>query len=203
MHKLDVPQFDALADAHTASKAVSLGIFDRIPFVFETVEQYVTWRDSVALGFGLDGKDLIFVGSAATGRSLSTRKGYGVFNSKSDLDIAAVSSHHFDLAWRWFRSTNPNFLTGMDDDKRKKFNSHKSHYIFDGVIASDYFLSYLPFGDDWGKAMHQSQALLPRQVQGRLMKFRIYKDFAALRASQTEAMALYQKYRANKLSNRE
>lgn len=199
---ITIQEFDATASTHNASQAVSLGVLDRLPFKFESKEQYLCWRDTLAEGFELDGRDVALVGSAATGRSLSARKRFKTFHGNSDVDIAVVSGHHFDIAWRWFRLTNPNFLTGLDRDGKKLFDAHRTHHVFEGVIAADYFLSYLPFGRDWSLAMQRTQQLLPQELRGRLMKVRIYKDFFALRERQAEAMTTYQRYLANKLENK-
>lgn len=199
---MTVPDFDTLVATNDAAHCVSLGVFDRLPFAFDSKAQYVTWRDSLAEGFGLDGRDLALVGSAASGRSLSSRKRFGVFRPDSDVDIAVVSPHHFDIAWRWFRGTNPNFITGLDGEMRKRFKAHAEHYIFEGVVAADYFLSYLEFGREWSAAMQRTQHLLPSNLQGKLMKVRIYRDFSALRETQAAAMAAYQRVLANKLENK-
>ncbi|WP_108249945.1 hypothetical protein [Planctomonas deserti] len=199
---ITVQGFDALAAAHSPHDGVSLGVLDRLPFKFESKTQYLLWRDSIAEGFGLDGKDIALVGSAATGRSLSADKQYAMFHSKSDVDVAVISTHHFDVSWRWFRRTNPNFLTGLDGKMRERFDAHRAHYVFEGVIATDYFLSYLPFGDEWQSAMQRTQTLLPSGLQGRLMKVRIYRDYAALRQTQIAAMSAYKIYLTNNPENK-
>lgn len=195
---IDVPMFDNAVFDQEPPFTASTALMDRLPFKFDSKHEFLRWRDTLAEGFGVDGRDVILVGSAATGRSLSTRsKGgrrYGVFRSESDLDIAVVSPHHFDVAWRWFRRTNPLFLTGLDEVGRGRFEAHKSHYVYEGIVAADYFLSYLPFGDEWARAMQQTQVLLPMDLRGRLMKTRIYRDFASLREHQAEAIRIYKTY---------
>jgi hypothetical protein len=44
------------------------------------------------------------VGSASAGFSLSPQRALQPFRDRSDVDIAAVSAHHFDIVWRWLRS---------------------------------------------------------------------------------------------------
>ncbi len=92
---------------------------------------------------------------------MSARKRFKTFHSKSDLDIAVVSSHHFDISWRWFRNTNPNIITGLDTVGLTLFEQHKKHYIFEGIVAADYFLSYLPFGGPWMESLQRSEDNLP------------------------------------------
>lgn len=196
--KLDVPTFDDLVCQHEPAESASLVVLDRLPFAFPSKQSFLAWRDDLASGFGVDGKDVSLVGSAATGRSLSTRskdgKRYGLFRPKSDIDIAAVSPYHFEVAWRWFRTTNPLFLTGLDGEGKRLFERHGENYVFNGMIAADYFLSYLPFGSSWAEAMQRSQRLLPLDLTGRLMKVRIYRDFASLRQHQTEALRIYKRF---------
>lgn len=195
---IDVPAFDDAVLQQEPPFTASTGLMDRLPFKFDSKREFLQWRDALAEGFGVDGRDVVLVGSAATGRSLSTRRKrgnrHGVFGRGSDLDIAVVSPHHFDVAWRWFRRTNPLFLTGLDEVGRERFEAHKSHYVYEGIIAADYFLSYLPFGDEWSRAMQQTQVLLPTDLRGRLMKTRIYRDFASLREHQAEAIRIYKLY---------
>lgn len=198
---IDVPSFDALVLAHEPKDLASLGVLDRLPFAFSSKLEYLRWRDMLADGLRVDGKDVALVGSAATGRSLSARKKFGVFKRESDLDVSVVSTHHFEIAWRWFRTTNPNMVTGLDAEMRKKFDAHRSHYVFEGVIAADYFLSFLPFGNDWVTAMQRSEELLPQSLRGRLMKIRLYREYSALRTAQIEAISSYRRVLENKIDN--
>lgn len=199
---VDIPQFDQIVATCGPGEAVSRGIFDRLPFAFESKQQYLRWRDELAKHMEVDGRDIILVGSAATGRSLSAQKQFGVFRSQSDIDVAVVSSHHFDLAWRWFRTTNLNYLTGIDAHTKERFNAHRQHYIFDGVVAADIFLGYFPFGQAWMSGMVRCQDLLPSALQGRKLRTRIYRDFQSLRQSQVEAVRSYSGYLQNKISNK-
>lgn len=189
--KIDIPTFDDVIHQHAPRQAASLAVFDRLPFAFDSKEQYLSWRDHLSQGFEVDGRDIALVGSAATGRSLSARKRFGVFGASSDIDVGVVSSHHFDIAWKWFRLTDPLTLTGLDQTGKDRFEQHRKHYVYEGIIAADYFLSFLPFGGEWLKAMQRSQDLLPAALKGRLMKVRIYKDYSALRDHQAEAIRIY------------
>lgn len=199
---MDVPTFDRLVNDGEPASSVSLGVLDRLPFTFDSKAQYLRWRDDLAADLGLDSRDIALVGSAASGRSLSARKQFSTFHQNSDLDIAVISHHHFDISWRWFRITNTNFVTGLDPLGRELFERHRQHYIYEGVVAADYFLSYLPFGPDWLAAMQRSERNLPSHLQGRLMKVRIYRDYSALRAAQTEAMRSFKRYIDNKFENK-
>lgn len=199
---MDIPTFDRLVGENDPRDTVSLGVLDRLPFTFESKNQYLKWRDELGADLGLDGRDISLVGSAASGRSLSSRKRFGVFDNKSDIDIAVVSPHHFDVAWRWFQKTNPNLITGLDDRGRDLFLQHGKKYIYQGMVATDYFLSYLPFGTSWLEALQRSERHLPDQLRGRIMRLRIYRESAALRAAQTEAVRIYKLTVDNKNANK-
>lgn len=202
--KISIPEFDDLVLAcDTTATGVSRAVIDRLPFIFESKSQFLAWRDALGEGLDVDGRDIALVGSAATGRSLSSRKQFGVFNKKSDIDIAVVSSSHFDAAWRWFRETDPTIVTGLDEVGKAKFAAHRSHYIYEGVIAAEYFLSYLPFGRDWSNALQRTQRLLPSVAQGRYLRTRIYRDARSLRDAQTSALDSYLRVLRNKRDNQE
>ncbi len=142
---ISTADFDqAVLAAGSSSGAVSHAVIDRLPWIFESKEQYLRWRDDLAEGVGVDGRDVILVGSAATGRSLNPGKRFKAFHRGSDLDIAVVSSFHFDLAWRWFRNADPLLLTGLDAQGLDKFKAHRSHYILKGWLQLSTFLATSP-----------------------------------------------------------
>jgi hypothetical protein len=172
---------------------VSRIVLERLPFMFDTKEQYFHWRQMLAEGLEVDARDIALVGSAATGRSLSARKQFKVFHKKSDVDIAVISTSHFDRAWQWFRRASPTLL-GFDPEQRRLFNRHREGYIFDGMIAANVFLSYLPFGAEWNRELQRSEQYLPPALQGRVLSVRIYRDSEALRSAQLEALLSYQSF---------
>jgi hypothetical protein len=191
---IEIAQFmtDVQTDA-APSELVSRIILERLPFTFETKEQYFHWRHMLAEGLQVDPREIMLVGSAATGRSLSARKQFSVFNKSSDVDIAIISPAYFDRAWRWFRQANPALL-GFDPEQLRLFKRHREGYIFDGMIAANVFLSYLPFGAEWNRELQRSEQYLPPRLQGRVLSVRIYKDSQALRRAQLEALLSYQNY---------
>ncbi|MGI5503160.1 hypothetical protein [Lentzea sp. CA-135723] len=190
---ISVADFEELAKADDkVSVLVGRLVIDRLPFTFESKEQYFTWRNILASGLDVDDRDIVIVGSAATGRSINPGKKFRIFHKKSDVDIAVISSVYFERAWTWFRRTNPTLL-GLNEEGLDLFDQHKKHYIFDGVIATNYFLSYLPFGSDWAKHLQISEAYLPRVLKGRQLNTRIYKDSEALRKDQERGLILYRR----------
>jgi hypothetical protein len=192
--KIEIAEFMELAqsDDHVGGLVGRL-VLDRLPVTFETKQQYFRWRDELGEGFGVDARDILLVGSAATGRSLSARKRFGVFGKESDVDIAVVSSRYFDDAWHWFRRVNP-ILLNLDAEGVHLFEQHHKQYIFQGMIAANYFLAYLPFGGQWIRELQRCEKYLPALLQGRRMSVRIYKDNEALRQAQMVALSSYRSY---------
>jgi hypothetical protein len=192
--RIDVGEFMAEIEVGTApSELVSRIVLERLPFTFDTKQQYFHWRHMLAEGLQVDPRDIMLVGSAATGRSLSARKRFSMFNKRSDVDIAVISTVYFDRAWHWFRQAKPALL-GFDTEQLRLFNRHREGYIFDGMIAANVFLSYLPFGAEWNRELQRSEQYLPRRLQGRVLSVRIYRDGEALRRAQVEALISYQGY---------
>jgi hypothetical protein len=172
-------------------------IIDRLPATFESKDQYFEWRAKLAEGLEVDDRDIVLVGSAQTGRSLNAKKQFKVFTTTSDLDIAVVSRRHFDIAWHWFRHADP-LLIPFDDEGKRLFVRHREQYIFDGMIAANYFLQYLPFGNAWMRELQRSTPHLPLSLQGRKMNVRIYMDNEALRHAQANSLQTYRNYLNNK-----
>jgi hypothetical protein len=195
---IEIAQFMTEVQTDAApSELVSRVILERLPFAFETKEQYFHWRHMLAEGLQVDPREVMIVGSAATGRSLSARKKFSVFNRKSDVDIAIISPTYFDRAWHWFRQADPALL-GFDDEQLRLFGRHREGYIFDGMIAANVFLSYLPFGSEWNRELQRSEQYLPSRLRGRVLSVRIYKDSQALRMAQLAALVSYQSYLRSK-----
>src|SRR5262245_33237993 len=105
--QIDIPEFMRLVQEDEPVRVlVGRVVLDRLPYTLETKRQYFIWRDELADGIQVDARDIVLVGSAATGRSLNSRTHFGVFGKTSDVDIAIVSSRHFEAAWQWFRRVN-------------------------------------------------------------------------------------------------
>ena len=135
----------------------------------------------------------LWLAACATGRSLNPRKQFRSHHAQSDVDIAVMSSVHFDIAWAWFRRTNP-VVIGLDDQRKKYFDRHREDYIYKGMIAANYFLPHLPFGTQWLRELQRAERLLPSTHQGRPQNIRVYKDSEALRLAQISGLASYKRY---------
>jgi hypothetical protein len=192
---IPIQDFDAVAQEDEGlGLLVGQLILERLPFKFDTKHQYLAWKSKLAQGLQVDARDIVVVGSAATGRSLNPRTQFGVFDPKrSDLDIAVTSPLHFDHAWHWFRTANPNLLN-LDSTSFELFEKHKRDYIFRGFIAAEVFLGYFPmFGAQWIEELQRSEEYLPDILRGRKTSIRLYRDGASLRKVQEERLRLYRR----------
>ena len=164
---------------HPADQFVSEFLLDRTPHVFGgSTRAYARWRRDLASALGVDAAELAVVGSAATGVSLNPNKGFKRFDANSDIDVAVISAYHFELAWRWLRRLGA-VLYGLPDEVRSAVKSHRSRYVYDGTIATDRLLAYLPFGADWVPILAHFQMAAP--CDGRDLNVRLYRDWWALR----------------------
>jgi hypothetical protein len=130
---------------------------------------------------GIDPRAISVVGSASLGFSLNPNKDFKSFDADSDVDVAVVSHRTFEWAWEHLRTLGANRL-GMTVEAQRAVDRHRRGYVFDGTIATDFIVQYLPFGADWLKAFSHMAGLPP--TESRDIKARIYRDFDSLRQYQ-------------------
>lgn len=161
-------------------------LFDCIPVVFGgSRASYIAWKRALAERLEVDPACIVFVGSAATGVSLNPSKFFKPFDSKSDIDVAVISSHHFNAAWRYLRMNGARRLK-VDNRTRIAWDEHVNKYIYWGTIATDKLLGVLPFGLQWLKATTNAAQMPP--TVGRDINLRIYSDHDALRNYQINSV---------------
>ena len=165
---------------------VSHFVMDRVPHLFVTRESYVEWKQQLADGLSVDPYAVTIVGSASTGFSLNPNKQMKEFDHDSDVDVAVVSARHFDEAWHFLRSLNPAEMLALPPVARQAVKSHRQRYVFDGCIATDRIVEYLPFGPSWVQTLATVAALNP--VLGRVVNARLYRDHGALRSYQVQGL---------------
>lgn len=152
-------------------------VIDRIPVLFRNdAGLYREWRQLLAAELEVDACDIYIVGSAGCGFSLSPKKEFRSFRAESDVDVAIISAHHFDLAWRTLRRTR---RTEVPSSEWHGIRSHQTNYVYWGCIASDFILARLPYGTQWVEAAALAATWKP--TVGREIKFRIYRDASSLR----------------------
>lgn len=158
-------------------------ILERTPFAFsEDSESYLKWKEILSNKIQVDSSAIVFTGSSGCGFSLNPYKGFKEFNDESDIDIALISDHHFDIAWHSLRNLGSKYYL-LTPKQRTSVDDHVNRLIYYGTIATDKILPILPFGKEWTFALNQMSKEKP--VDGRIINIRIYKDFKSLRDYQT------------------
>src|SRR5688500_20168437 len=67
-------------------------ILECIPYIFDDDrDALLNWKLELATNIKIDSSAIIFVGSAATGKSLNPNKNFRDYNEGSDIDIAVIS----------------------------------------------------------------------------------------------------------------
>ncbi len=158
---------------------VSRHLLEPIPYLFaDDLDLWISWKTQLADLLGVDPYEMVLVGSGAVGVSLNPEKNFRNFGEKSDVDVALISSHHFELAWRWLRKKRPRDLS-LPYRQRAAIDAHRKNYIYWGCVATDRILSLLPFGKPWTRALESMATMEP--TQDREINARIYRNFDALR----------------------
>ncbi|WP_400079360.1 hypothetical protein [Winogradskyella sp. R77965] len=161
-------------------------VLERIPHIFDNdLEKYIDWKERLGNLIGVDGKAITFTGSAAVGISLNPDKNFRVFSDKSDIDVAIISSHYFDVSWHHLRNLGPkrHRLKGIE---KSSIKDHRERLIYWGTIATDKIIQILPFGKEWMLAIDEMRKIDP--TKDREINFRIYKDFESLREYQSDCI---------------
>jgi hypothetical protein len=161
---------------------VSKWILERIPHEFGADQLgYNEWRRVLAAGIGVDPCAIVLTGSSSVGISLNPDKDFKEFHRRSDIDIAVISSCHFEIAWRCLRNLGTAYARLAAGAKRS-VDEHRNKYIYFGTVATDQILGLLPFGREWQSALSRMAGIKP--TEGREIKARLYRDFDSLRGYQ-------------------
>ena len=157
-------------------------LLERVPYLFSGDHNaYIEWKHELASRIGVDARALCLVGSAAIGISLNPNKNYKSFDDDSDIDVAAISDYHFDVAWTWMRNLGSERFR-LPRVAQSSIEQHRTQLVYFGAIASDQIIQYMPFGRLWTEAISYVKGLAP--IDGRDVNVRIYRDFSALRSYQ-------------------
>ena len=138
-------------------------------------ERYIELREEVAKHFNIHPSDVLVVGSAKMGFSITRGKRYRPFGDTSDIDVAIISSELFDEIWKqvfdyWAEGGSLDDTAWPQRD-RNAFNK----YLFRGWIRPDKLPSSRIFelGRDWWQFFEQlpSSGLYgPSKIAGGLYK---------------------------------
>ena len=173
---------EALTDRMRPQEFVDCYVLDITPALFGGDRlAYLEWRRNLAHAMEVDPVAIQIVGSAGVGFSLDPANRLRVLTPTSDVDVAVVSAWHFDLAWRDLQQkvrSSFKFPPSIGASIRK----YAPRDVFAGCIATDKVLPVLPFAKRWLEA--RETATEHRLLQDRRIDFRLYRDFAALRAYQ-------------------
>lgn len=161
-------------------------VLERIPFIFDgDLEKYIDWKERLGSIIGVDGKAITFTGSAAVGVSLNPDKDFREFNERSDIDVAIISSHYFDISWHHLRNLGPK-RHRLKRIEKASIKDHRERLIYWGTIATDKIIQILPFGKIWMSAIDEMRKIEP--TEDRDINFRIYRDFESLREYQSDCI---------------
>ena len=87
-------------------------VLERIPHVFcEDRVSYIKWKEELSKKINIDSSAIIFTGSAGCGFSLNPNKNYKKFDDDSDIDLALISSHYFDISWHSLRNLGTKYYS--------------------------------------------------------------------------------------------
>jgi hypothetical protein len=161
-------------------------IFEAVPFIFSgDLAAYVAWKTELGIRLGIDPRAIALVGSAGLGFSLNPDKSFKAFDASSDVDVAVVSHRVFEFAWEHLRKLGAQQLS-MSIEAQNAIKAHKRNYVFNGTIATDFILQYLPFASQWLPAFAHMAGVPP--TENREIKARIYRDFESLREYQLRSV---------------
>jgi hypothetical protein len=165
-----------------SSFITSKWVVERIPHLFENdFKKYIYWKEKLSILINVDSKSIVFTGSSAAGISLNPDKNFKLFDADSDIDVAVVSAHYFDIAWHYLRNIGTR-RHRLKPKEKFSIKDHRERLIYWGTIATDQIIQILPFGNEWIMAINEMQKVEP--TINKEINLRIYKDFEALRTYQ-------------------
>jgi hypothetical protein len=140
---------------------------------------YDDFRKRVASVFKITSLEVVVVGSAKLGYSLSPTKNFKPFDEDSDLDVAIVSSDHFEEIWSALCQTH---YSGSPMANER---------TADGSISKDIFRRFITIKRDLDIVPRhlRNAAVLLDEVESKVstpleikndLNFRIYRDFKSL-----------------------
>lgn len=164
-------------------------VLERLPYIFANKwGPYRKWRQTLGDAIGVDPCNICLIGSACVGVSLNPYKSLSKFGDSSDIDVAVVSEFHFSVAWRALREHR--LADALTRKEKQSLIDHQKRHIYWGCIATDKILRILPFARNWTVAISKMSAEPP--TKDREIKFRIYKNYDALRSYQIQGVKYLQ-----------
>lgn len=157
---------------------VSKWFAEKTPFVFKSdAAAHILWRQDLGAALGISLFNVTLIGSAAVGISLNPSRNFAAFDGSSDIDLAVVSTFHFEEAWRWLRQLGSG-LYGLPRPAQQWVKEHEGRLVYWGMIATDQLLPHMPIGSKWLPNLARLSQTSP--ANGRALTVRLYRDFDAL-----------------------
>jgi hypothetical protein len=140
---------------------------------------------SLSASLDVERNGIFCIGSGAVGLSINPaniRDGHlKRYGTDSDLDIAVVSSRHFEMAWRELLLATQPHLKEVPEVVEQHLSWQRKR-LFDGAILANKLLGTLSFGTVWQGAIDRVagrlEDVLDRPVS---LEFWIYRDYWSLR----------------------
>ena len=109
-------------------------------FVFkDNDEKYFQLKNTIAQNFELNPQEVIMIGSAKLGFSISPRKLWESFHDESDIDMVIISATIFDKFWKDLYDFNFNINLTDRTEKEDKQYYRFLEYFFRGWLRPDVF----------------------------------------------------------------
>jgi len=108
------------------------------PFVFGgDDEKYFKLKQTVSQNFDLNPQDVIMIGSAKLGFSISPLKRWQPFRDESDIDIVIISPDIFDKLWKELYDFNIKLRARTEEEDARYYKF--LDYFFKGWLRPDLF----------------------------------------------------------------
>lgn len=162
------------------SLVMSKWLIDRTPHLFYNSRNLcLEWKEMLAEKTGVDSHGVLIMGTASLGFSLNPSKNFKLFDADSDVDVAIISHHYFEISWHCLRTLGTRRYK-LDQKQKASLKDHRQRLVYWGTVATDRILPILPFGREWISALTEMAHVEP--TTERRINIRLYKDFGSLRA---------------------
>jgi hypothetical protein len=178
------PQQDEIVRSQEILKWIDERFLRPDPYAFQDADFRAVIR-LISDSLEVDANGIYCVGSGAVGLSLDPDKisagKLKVFDQGSDIDIAVISSSHFETAWRDLRVASQPTLEEKSDTLLQHLSLQRKR-IFDGAILTDRLLSELSFGNHWVSSLVKVEEEVSKRL-GRETDVHvwIYRDYWSVR----------------------
>ena len=166
------------------SLVMSKWMIDRTPHLFyNSRNQCLEWKEKLAQKIGVDSHAILIMGTASLGFSLNPSKNFKLFDADSDVDVAIISHHYFEISWHCLRTLGTKIYK-LNPKQKASVQDHRQRLVYWGTVATDRILPILPFGKKWIGALTEMAFVEP--TTNRDINVRLYNDFESLRAYHLE-----------------